>query len=174
MVDSESLERHLLSSSVRHIHMPLLRERKTDRITYQESALLASRQNRKATPLTKELIQHILLVDDDSAVRKCIRLFLESQGYRCTEADNGVTALEELARHRYSLIITDNQMPTLDGISFLEEHYKEHVHQPTPAIIVTGFLSDSLQSRADHIGVTSVFQKPYSFDDLSNAINNLI
>ncbi len=125
-------------------------------------------------PPMKQAPPHILLVDDDVTIRQCIRQYLELQGYLCTEADNGAIALEELAKHSFSLIITDNQMPTLDGISFLETHYHEHAKRLTPVIMVTGHLTASLRARAKLIGVTAVFEKPCSFKDLENAITKII
>ena len=131
-------------------------------------------QIQETMTLTRESAQHILLVDDDLAVRQCVRQFLELQGYSCTEADNGAMALEELARQSFSLIITDNQMPTLDGISFLETYFQQKENPTMPVIIVTGHLTPSLQARAAEIGVTKIFEKPCSFEVLSDTIATLI
>ncbi|GJL54067.1 MAG: hypothetical protein NPIRA02_11990 [Nitrospirales bacterium] len=118
-------------------------------------------------------VKHILLVDDDAMVRSCVREFLELQGYQCTEAQNGAIALETLAHHSYSLIITDNQMPVMEGIAFLEAHY-DNEERSTPAIMVTGNVTPTLLARATQIGVTSVFEKPCSFDTLLEAIATTI
>ncbi|WP_447971068.1 response regulator [Nitrospira sp. M1] len=118
-------------------------------------------------------VKHILLVDDDSIVRGCIREFLELQGYHCTEAHNGAIALEALANNSFSLIITDNQMPVMDGIAFLEAH---HANEGclTPTIMVTGNLTPTLEARAARIDVKSVFEKPCSFETLLEAISDAI
>ncbi len=120
-----------------------------------------------------EHLKHVLLVDDDVAVRGCIRQFLEMQGYSCTEADNGAIALEKLKAKSFSLIITDNQMPVMDGISFLETHYAKD-HATTPVIIVTGHLTSSLKERAQRIGIKNIFEKPCAFTTLSQAIDKVI
>ena len=117
--------------------------------------------------------KHILLVDDDKPIRECMRQFLELQGFHCTVADNGATALKTLTNHSFSLIITDNQMPVMDGITFLETLYAES-QQPVPVIIVTGHLTSSLVQRAHRIGVTSIFEKPCAFETLSDAIAQVI
>ncbi len=153
--------------------MSLLWEKTFDRLSSPHT-LLDSFESRGVMSLTKEPTPHILLVDDDVAIRQCVRQFLEIQGYRCTEADNGLLALRELRKDSFSLIITDNQMPLLDGISFLEIHHGEHVNNPTPVIIVTGHVSSSLRSRAKQIGVNNIFQKPCNFEDLSATITKLI
>ena len=159
---------------MRHNHMPLLRERQREWVSPPDCTLLDSSSKQDALTLTKEPRHHILLVDDDTAVRRCVRLFLEFQGYACTEATNGIQALEELGKHNFSLIITDNQMPRLDGISFLETYHSQQPHHRIPAIIVTGHLNSALQSRADKIGITTIFQKPCGFEDLSDAIGKLM
>ncbi len=154
--------------------MPLLRERQREWVSHPDYTRLDSPSNQEALPLTKEPTHHILLVDDDTAVRRCVRLFLEFQGYACTEAINGGRALEELSKHNFSLIITDNQMPLLDGISLLEKYYSQQPHHRIPAIIVTGYLNLALQSRADKIGISTILQKPCGFENLSDAIGKLI
>ncbi|MCA9472645.1 MAG: response regulator [Nitrospirales bacterium] len=113
--------------------------------------------------------KRILLVDDDLLVRGCMRRYLEGQGYHCTEADNGAMALNTLANRTFSLIITDNQMPVMDGITFLETLYARQ-QGSTPVIIVTGRVTSSLTQRAHHIGITSIIEKPCTLGILSEAI----
>ncbi len=118
-------------------------------------------------------MKHILLVDDDMAIRGCIRQLLEHQGYVCTEADNGADALAKVDSNSFSLIISDNQMPIMDGISFLEAHYRISP-SPIPVIMVTGQLTDTLRLRAHNIGVRTIFEKPCNFHSLSHAINKVV
>ncbi|WP_454062665.1 response regulator [Candidatus Nitrospira salsa] len=135
--------------------------------------MLLQTQEREMVVLSDTLVKHILLVDDDTTIRECVREFLELQGYHCTEADNGFAALEELENNSFSLIITDNQMPVMDGISFLEAHHANEKIS-TPVIMVTGNLTPSLQTRAANIGVKSVFEKPCPFETLMSAISHAI
>ncbi|MGB0910019.1 MAG: response regulator [Nitrospirales bacterium] len=154
--------------------MELLQDNPTDRIALPVQSSLNSLENQVAISAMKKATPHILLVDDDVTIRRCVRQYLELQGYDCTEADNGKIALHELAKRSFSLIITDNQMPTLDGISFLETYYHNQDNGRTPVIMVTGNLTDSLRDRAKQIGITKVFEKPCSFKDLENAIAMVI
>lgn len=74
-----------------------------------------------ATPATKKAGQKsILIVDDDEDTRKLIARLLENQGYRVTISEDGIDALLCLAKKSFDLILSDVNMPNLDGFKFLE------------------------------------------------------
>ena len=119
-------------------------------------------------------MKHILLVDDDTAIRDCFRQFFEILGYQCSEADNGALALKQLDSQSFSLIITDNQMPVMDGISFLESHYHTYKERAVPVIIVTGQLTSTLKTRARNLGIKTIFEKPCNLESLSLAVKAIL
>jgi len=102
----------------------------------------------------------VLIVDDDPNCCEFLRLALEHKGLRCLEAENGKSALEIIRKNSISFIITDFQMPGMNGCEFLEQLSLENPHPP-PAIMITGSLTGIIQEKAFKAGVQYVFSKPY-------------
>ncbi|MCA9422478.1 MAG: response regulator, partial [Nitrospira sp.] len=73
----------------------------------------------KHDPPKPPIKERILLVDDDRHHRACLKEFLELRGYVCSEAGNGMEGLEIIQKDSVSIIITDNNMPQMDGLDFI-------------------------------------------------------
>lgn len=117
------------------------------------------------------MAEQILLVDNDSIIRKSIGDYLQSAGYEVTEATDGPQAVEVLATRRFDLVITDFSMPHLDGLRLLEEI--RAFWPKIPVIFMTGYLSKRaaqvlLHGRAEYIA------KPISFEALLLTIQRLL
>jgi PAS domain S-box-containing protein len=80
--------------------------------------------------------KHLLIVDDEDAMRLNLRAFFEDSGFRVTEASNGREGLEVFARERPDVVLTDLRMPEMDGVAFFRE--LRRVSPQTPVIIVSG------------------------------------
>ena len=119
-------------------------------------------------PLSQECI---LLVDDDDLHRSCLKEFLERQGYRCLEAVNGVAGLQILRQESVSIIITDNNMPEMDGLTFIEQVKHEFPNEILPIFLMTAEISNSVRLRAFKNGVYRVFEKPLDFQELCYAVD---
>src|SRR6516164_8820153 len=78
---------------------------------------------------------HILVVDDEEAIREVVSTMLESRGYRCTVAHNGRVAQEHIKRTTPDLILSDMIMPEMDGIKLLE--WVREFDPDVPVIMVT-------------------------------------
>jgi len=111
----------------------------------------------------------VLLVDDEVAVRSTLRAVLESQGYHCKEAENGAEALEYLEHEHFDLVITDNRMPVLNGVEFLEKLAEKGGKHP-PVIFFTGDLSMAERDRALRAGARAVLEKPPNFGEIISAV----
>ncbi|HEY7219384.1 MAG TPA: response regulator [Candidatus Binatia bacterium] len=83
----------------------------------------------------------ILLVDDDPATRILLTRILGQPDYACTEADNGVQALDLLEKSCFDLIITDLRMPDLDGIAFAVRARARWPH--IPIVLMSGYFSET-------------------------------
>lgn len=118
--------------------------------------------------------ERILLIDDDNQHRTCLKELLEYQGYACLEAINGVKGLEVLRDESVSIIITDNNMPEMDGLTFIEQLKQSYPHEMIPIFLITGNLSDSVRFRAFKHGVNRVFEKPLDFRELCQALDWVI
>lgn len=115
--------------------------------------------------------EKILLVDDDQAHRSCLKDFLEIRGYICLEAENGRHALQILEHQSVDMIITDNQMPQMDGLEFIEQVNQEYSHEGVPIFLMTAELSYPVRLRAFKNGVNRVFEKPLDFQELCHAVD---
>lgn len=114
-------------------------------------------------------MSRILLVDDDPHARAALRLVLESQGYECLEASNGVEALARLEQESADLVITDNLMPELSGLEFIQRLMEQAGNRAPRTIILSGNLGEDDKQHAQQLGVFAVMEKPCNFAEfLSN------
>ena len=113
----------------------------------------------------------ILLVDDDDLHRSCLKEFLERRGYLCLEAMNGVRGLDVLRQESVSIIITDNNMPEMDGLTFIERVKHEFPNEIFPTFLMTADVSSAVRLRAFKNGVYRVFEKPLDFQELCYAVD---
>ncbi len=114
----------------------------------------------------------ILIVDDDHDILRLIDLRLQSAGYHTTLAHNGAAALASAAIQRPDLVITDLQMPELDGMELM---LQLHRHHPTlPVIILTahGTIPDAVA--ATHQGAFSFLSKPFESQVLLQQVANAL
>lgn len=103
----------------------------------------------------------VLIVDDDINIRRIFRRFLSRSGYRTDEAENGVVALDAVGEIRYDLIILDQMMPRMDGLSFLSALKDLRDKHPVPPVVmITAAHSPSLARRAIELGASACAAKP--------------
>jgi len=124
-----------------------------------------------ADPDTALSPECILLVDDDDLHRSCLKEFLERRGYVCLEAVNGVMGLHVLRQESVSMIITDNNMPEMDGLTFIEQVKHEFPNEILPIFLMTAEVSNPVRLRAFKNGVYRVFEKPLDFQELCYAVD---
>jgi CheY-like chemotaxis protein len=93
-----------------------------------------------------------LVVDDSMLVRHCVSRYLEHRGFVITTASNGLEALERLTQLKADLIVTDMQMPQMDGRQLITELQKNADHARIPIIVVTGrqLRGDVTETRATY------------------------
>lgn len=101
----------------------------------------------------------ILLVEDSVSTSEIEKLILESQGYRVDVASDGLTALRELEKVAYDAIITDIEMPGLDGFSLTEHIRQLPDYRQVPIIIVTSLERDSDKQRGIQVGADAYITK---------------
>lgn len=121
--------------------------------------------------ITSPVCKKVLLVDDDRNAREALRSVLESQGLDCREVTNGEEALRWLSQDRADLIVSDNQMPVLGGLDFIDElQGQENVPGPPPIILLSGNLDDQDKARAKQAGVFAVLDKPCNFSEFVSMV----
>lgn len=118
---------------------------------------------------------HILLIDDEPAVRLGFEQFLKGSGYRVTSAADGREGMRLLRQQNPDLIITDIMMPEMDGLEILIEIKKQHPN--IPVIAISGGMKIrpiSFLPQAKSFGASRVFTKPVNLPELLAAIQDLL
>jgi two-component system chemotaxis response regulator CheY len=103
----------------------------------------------------------ILVVDDTRSMRKMVTAVLETAGYAVEEAADGVEALE-LARQRvYDLVVTDQNMPRMDGVSLIRELRCLAAYDPVALLVLSTEVNPELKQRGREAGATGWMAKPF-------------
>ena len=111
---------------------------------------------------------HVLVIDDDAALVRMIRLSLESEGYAVTTAPDGLNGLEELAQKNPDVIVLDLQMPRMDGRSFFTE-IRSRGYQ-TPVLILSAYGAERARME---LNANAAVNKPFDPEVLTSAVERL-
>lgn len=106
--------------------------------------------------------QSLLIVDDDRALAEAIGRRLGIKGYKCRAVDNAPDALKELALYSFDAVITDMQMPGLDGLSVVAMSRDD---RSTPVIVITGTPEERVRDQLPFTDVT-ILHKPFEITQL--------
>jgi DNA-binding response OmpR family regulator len=121
-----------------------------------------------------ETRRHVLIVDDEPAVRRTIRGVLESSGIECEESENGAFALEWLKEHHTDVIIVDYKMPIMNGLSLLEHVQSNHNGHTPRVIMLSGIIEEKEKLKAVELGAYAIIDKPCNFRELVVKVNEAI
>jgi two-component system chemotaxis sensor kinase CheA len=102
---------------------------------------------------------HILVVDDSANTGEIEKRILEAYGYKATLAVDGLDALEHLGKDRYDLIVTDVEMPRMDGFSLTEYVRSMPQYAELPIVIVTSLERESDRKRGLQLGANAYITK---------------
>lgn len=117
----------------------------------------------------------ILIVDDSSSLRMVVKLALERAGYEVIEASDGRDALAKLEQAgKVHLIVSDVNMPNMDGITFVTEVKKHARHRFTPVIMLTTEGQDAKKEQGRAAGAKAWIVKPFNPPQLLDAVSKLI
>ena len=119
----------------------------------------------------------ILIVDDSSVMRKIIERSLRQAGLDLgdvVEAGNGVEALAAVRQSPFDLILSDINMPAMDGIEFLRQLVTVESSRGTPVIMVTTEGSESRVVEALSIGAKGYIRKPFTTDQIKERVSPLL
>ena len=103
----------------------------------------------------------ILIVDDSASVRQVVKIAVTGAGYDVIEGVDGKDALNKLNGQKVHLIISDVNMPNMDGITFVSEAKKKAEYKFTPVIMLTTEDNPAMRERGRAIGVTGWVVKPF-------------
>ncbi len=116
----------------------------------------------------------ILVVDDSTTVRKFVSVSLSMQGFEVVIACDGMDALEKLPERKYDLIITDLNMPTMDGFEFIKNLKSNPDYKDLPVIILTSLSDESNKEEGAKLGVNSYVVKPFSLEKIQYEVSKYI
>ena len=115
----------------------------------------------------------ILIVDDSASLRQVVNIALASAGYEVIEACDGVDALTKLDGRKIHLIISDVNMPNMDGITFLKAVKQLPAYRFTPVIMLTTESEESKKREGQAAGAKAWVVKPFQPDQLIGAVQRL-
>ena len=114
----------------------------------------------------------LLIVDDSTMLRDMLSYALNDGGYNdVTEGVDGVDGLEKAKLTTFDLVITDVNMPNMDGLTFVDELRKLPQYSKTPILVLTTERSDEMKSKGKAAGATGWIVKPFVPDQLLKAVN---
>lgn len=116
----------------------------------------------------------VMVVDDSASLRQVVNLTLSGAGYEVIEASDGRDALAKLDGRRVHLIISDVNMPRLDGIGFVKEIKRNPHYQFTPVIMLTTEAGENKKSEGQHAGARAWVVKPFQPAQMLAAVSKLI
>jgi len=116
-----------------------------------------------------------LIVEDSPTMRQLIVFALSRvKGLTCVEADDGVDALKKLGAQKFDIIITDINMPVMDGLKLVRRVRAEGPHQQVPIMIITTEGAEEDRQRALALGATCYIAKPIQAPQVINKVKELL
>ncbi len=116
----------------------------------------------------------ILLVDDSVSMREMVSFTLKQAGHSIVEAEDGVQAYEIAKSRAFNLVITDINMPNMDGITLTAKLRKLESYTFIPILILTTETSDPRKVEAKEAGATGWIEKPFDPDHLLSTIKKVM
>jgi len=116
----------------------------------------------------------ILVVDDSDTTRKLISYMVKGIGYKTVGAVNGLDALEKLARNDIALVLTDLNMPQMDGLELAKSIREDDNYKEIPIIMISTESRDEARKKGIEAGVNRYLTKPVTSKRLGYQIEKLL
>lgn len=116
----------------------------------------------------------VLVVDDSRSLRQTVATALQREGYNVLEAGDGSEALKHLDGKKINLIVSDVNMPNLDGISMVKQMRNLPNYKFTPVIMLTTESGSDKMQEGKAAGVRAWVVKPFKSDQLLDAVSKLV
>jgi len=116
----------------------------------------------------------ILAVDDSSSMRQMVAFTLKGAGHQVVEAADGQEALNRAKSQKFDLVITDVNMPVMDGITFIRQLRGEPSYKFTPMLMLTTESSMDKKAEGKAAGATGWIVKPFNPDQLLNTVKKVL
>lgn len=116
----------------------------------------------------------VMIVDDSVSIRQMVGHALKGGGYGVVEAPDGQAALDMAKTRALDLVITDQNMPRLDGIGLTKALRADARHRRTPILILTTEASEDMKSKGKAAGATGWLVKPFEPNKLLEVVKKVI
>jgi two-component system chemotaxis response regulator CheY len=116
----------------------------------------------------------ILAVDDSASIRQMVSFTLKSAGYEVVEAVDGMDGLEKTKGRRIDLILTDQNMPRMDGLTLIRSLRAQPQYKTTPILMLTTESSEAMKTQGRAAGATGWLVKPFDPQKLIEVVRKVI
>jgi two-component system chemotaxis response regulator CheY len=116
----------------------------------------------------------ILAVDDSASMRQMVAFTLKGAGYNVIEAADGQEALDKARGETVDLVLTDQNMPRMDGITLVQNLRGMATYAATPILILTTESSDEMKAKGKAAGATGWLVKPFDPGKLLDVVRRVI
>lgn len=116
----------------------------------------------------------ILLVDDSTSIRNMLKACLQPLGYNILEASGGRAGIEQVRQEKIDLIISDQNMPGLDGLGMVKAIRAGTANQNVPILVLTTETSDEMKAQFRAAGASGWMSKPFTPERLEAALKKLL
>ena len=115
---------------------------------------------------------HILVADDEEALRVFLARALTLRGHQVETAMDGAEALQKLGKGRFDLLLSDIMMPVMDGITLALNASRDH--PKLPIIMMTGYVAEKERAQDLDSLVHTIVSKPFSMDDICGQVEEAL
>ncbi|THB66013.1 MAG: response regulator [Gammaproteobacteria bacterium] len=119
-------------------------------------------------------MSNVLIVDDSASMRQMVTFTLKSAGHGVEEAVDGVDALKKAKMGNFDLIVSDVNMPNMDGITFVKEMRGLEAYKFTPILLLTTESAADKKQEGKAAGATGWIVKPFSPDQLLSTAKKVL
>jgi two-component system chemotaxis response regulator CheY len=116
----------------------------------------------------------VLTVDDSASIRQMVAFTLKSAGYTVVEAVDGQDGLDKANANSVNLILTDQNMPKMDGLTLIKTLRGLPQHKATPILMLTTESSDAMKAQGKAVGATGWLVKPFDPQKLLEVVQKVI
>lgn len=116
----------------------------------------------------------VLTVDDSASIRQMVSFTLKSAGYEVVEAVDGMDGLEKAKSRTVNLILSDQNMPRMDGLTLIKNLRSMPQYKTTPILMLTTESSDAMKAQGRSAGATGWLVKPFDPQKLIEVVKKVI
>ena len=116
----------------------------------------------------------ILVVDDSASIRQMVAFTVKSSGYEVVEAVDGMDGLEKARSKNFNLILTDQNMPRMDGLALVKSLRALPQYRAVPILMLTTESSDAMKAQGKAAGATGWLVKPFDPQKLIEVVKKVI